>query len=53
MSFECDCSVDVDDDCAYRVCTEKIVTARKEYKCIECRDPIKIGSKYEYFKGLS
>ena len=34
------------------VCEDKIVTARKEYRCIECRDVIKPGDKYEYTRGL-
>lgn len=32
--------------------TESIRKARKEHQCYECRDPIKIGERYEYVSGI-
>ena len=35
--------------CASGTETDKIVVARKEYKCCECKQTIKKGDKYWYF----
>jgi hypothetical protein len=46
------CSIDVDiSDGQASFSKEDIVKARKEYKCCECGDVIKIGEKYEKFRG--
>jgi hypothetical protein len=46
----CDCSVHDYDSAQLYI--DKIVKARKEHKCCECREPIKKGEKYESVKML-
>lgn len=42
------CSCDFDYDWIAEVHREKVVTARKEHKCIECSETIKVREKYHY-----
>lgn len=50
--IECSCGdMDCIDD-GPKVYTEKIVTARKDYKCCECYGIILKGKRYHYFSGL-
>jgi hypothetical protein len=46
----CDCSVY--DSESPELYFDKVVKARKEHKCCECREPIKKGDSYEYVKTL-
>jgi len=47
---DCTCSCNYDGD-SPELFSEKIVTARKKYRCFECGGIIKPGDKYEYVKG--
>lgn len=49
--MSCTIGVSVDDDCL-RELENKLVTARKEHVCCECRGKIKKGDKYELFTGI-
>lgn len=44
-----DCYCDYDSP---RVYSNKIVRAKKEYRCEECNKPIRIGERYEYAFGV-
>lgn len=46
-----DVCLDMDYDNDNVFFSERIVTARKEHKCCECRQVIKIGETFEYAKG--
>lgn len=50
MSYECVCEPYSGDE-TWEWCREKIVAARKPYKCCECADAIKIGERHEYMVG--
>jgi len=47
-----ECTIEVDIDSHPSLYAEKLVKARKECTCCECRDKIPIGSEYEYVSGL-
>jgi hypothetical protein len=49
--ISCDCSIDVDEPC--RVCVETRRKARKEHKCVECRETIRVGQYYMEETGIS
>jgi len=50
--MDCSCSIKTDTDGdGPSLYSEKIVTARKEHKCIECNQVILIGEKYEKVDG--
>jgi len=46
----CDCSSDFGEKPEFY--EQRIVHARKKYRCIECDEVIEIGDRYEYFRGL-
>ncbi len=46
--MECSCTVSTDLDDYCTLLSNKFVRARKEHRCYECRDVIKVGD--EYFK---
>jgi hypothetical protein len=48
--ISCDCSVDVDEPC--RVWVEIRRKARKEHKCVECREAIRAGQHYVEETGI-
>ena len=48
--MECECFVE--DFESPDFCEDKIVIAKKEHICCECRDTIKIGEQYETVRGL-
>ena len=51
--MSCTCSIDNYDDGGFVACySEKLVTSRKEHKCLECRRVIHKGEKYLLAKGL-
>lgn len=43
----CSCNFDYDEIAELH--REKVVTARKEHKCLECDEMIKVGEKYHYY----
>jgi len=47
------CPLEASDGCSDRVGTTKIVVARKEWACAECREVIAKGQRYEVHKGLT
>jgi hypothetical protein len=49
--MECSCDVGVDFDEGPEFYTEKIIKARKQHKCNECRGMINKGEKYERVTG--
>jgi len=42
------CFIDVDIDCYNQFHSERVVTARKDHTCCECRKTIHPGERYEY-----
>lgn len=50
--MECSCKIDIDiDEGSPDFTSQKMVTARKDHKCIECRGVIKKGDLYEKTAG--
>jgi len=45
------CMIDVDHDESYSTISDKIVKARKQYRCGECRADILPGEQHECYKG--
>lgn len=50
--MQCSCVYVGDTGEGYDFSRSKIVTAKKDHKCCECRQPIATGSKYEYVFGV-
>lgn len=48
--ISCDCSTDDFEPC--RVYVERVRKAKKEHKCYECGEAIKIGTKYTEGSGI-
>jgi hypothetical protein len=48
--ISCDCSVDCDEPCL--VCCEVTRKARKEHRCCECRETIRVGQRYVEETGI-
>jgi hypothetical protein len=46
------CPLDNDGDGSLEVIEDKVVKARKDHRCVECRETIAKGQKHEYIKGL-
>lgn len=49
--MECSCSIECESDGYSQFHNDKMVTAKKEHKCTECRGIIKPGDKYEKATG--
>lgn len=49
MDVTCDCSYS--DAGNWELFDRNLFTARKEYKCCECGENIRIGKKYEHIRG--
>ena len=51
MSYECSCSPDTSDGSDGYVVTlrDSWQKARKEHKCVECREVIRVGERYHRF----
>lgn len=48
----CGCQIEQDCDGGPSLFTEKILKARKQHKCCECKEVIQPGESYERVKGL-
>lgn len=53
MEFECPCDIDIDIEDPVELIEQKIVKARKEHTCMECKGGINSGDKYEVQKYKS
>jgi len=49
MSFQCDCSIEIDEDA--ELFREEFPVARKVHECCECKMIIKPGQKYQKVIG--
>ena len=50
MDIQC-CALSAEHGDRASVCTDRIVTARKDHKCYECTAVIPKGAQYEFVKG--
>ena len=46
------CLIDIDHgDNEYEIVSDKMITAKRNFKCCECQDIIPAGQRHEYFAG--
>ena len=51
-NVECSCEIEIDtQDCGPSFASTKLLKARKDHRCFECKGAIKKGAKYEKVEG--